>query len=594
MDGNRDEDENHVGYSKLKSFLHQYVYDIAAICARHGIKQAVLCPGSRSAPILLGFTRHPEIQCYTFSDERSAAFIALGLAQSSGRAVALICTSGSAAYNFAPAVVEAYYSHVPLLVLTADRPPEWIDQLDGQTIRQENIYGSHCKKSFIYPVDFSHADAKWHAHRMINEAIIMAKTFPQGPVHINVPLREPLYDKTQEQISFSDDLHVFKANNLQTVLTDQQKKSLLNEWNQYQHKLLVLGQMQPTDDLIEVITMFSKKHQIPVVADVIANSHNIPGVIKQQDLFLGQANEERLKSLQPDLLISIGQSLISKSLKVFLRKHPAKAHWHIQDAGTVADTFQQLSRIIYASSAEVLNTLNQAEKPEAFLAQKQENYFKLWEIEQRKTERSIKDFLPQESLNELELIYEILKSAPDGSAIHLANSMAVRYGNFIGLSEDKPNVRVWSNRGTSGIDGCTSTTVGHTLNAHQLQILITGDMAFFYDRNAFWHNHKTDKLRIVLLNNHGSLIFRLLDGPSRLPEFDEYFKTHQSLNAKSLAADFGIDYLKLDNKRKMKNLLKDFFDPEGPAKILELESDAEENKRIFEALKNKIKSNYEA
>ncbi len=573
---------------------HQPVYDIAAICANHGIKQAVICPGSRSAPLLLGFTRHPDIECFTFSDERSAAFVALGLAQSSGKAVALICTSGTATYNFAPAVAEAFYSQVPLLVITADRPPEWIDQFDGQTISQKNIYGKHVKSAYNFPSDFSHNDVNWHGQRLVNEAIIHSITSPQGPVHINVPLREPLYYEGQQKINFSKYLHIFKVNPINTILSDSAFDSLKAEWEQYQHVLLVVGQMQTNPELTEAIKTFSKKHSVPVVADIISNQHNIPEVINYQDLFLGQGNEAKLKSLQPDLLITIGQSVISKNLKAFLRKHRAKAHWHIQTAGNFTDTFQQLSRIIYSDSTALLNKLSSIETKEAFNKQKQENYHKLWQIEQRSLSRITNSFFPQEELNELELVNEVLKEIPDGAALHLANSMSVRYANFLGLSNEKANVKVWSNRGTSGIDGCTSTVVGHAINNKTLQVLITGDMAFFYDRNAFWHNYPLNNLRIILLNNHGSLIFGLLDGPSALPEFEEFFETRQMLTAKSLATEFGIEYLQLDNKRKLRNLMKDFFDLSGGNKILELETSTKTNKRIFEALKSKIKSNDES
>ncbi|HMQ00469.1 MAG TPA: 2-succinyl-5-enolpyruvyl-6-hydroxy-3-cyclohexene-1-carboxylic-acid synthase, partial [Cyclobacteriaceae bacterium] len=197
-------------------------------------------------------------------------------------------------------------------------------------------------------------------------------------------------------------------------------------------------------------------------------------------------------------------------------------------------------------------------------------------------------------LNELELVKEVLSGLPEGSNLHLANSMAVRYANFLGMPENKSNVKVWSNRGTSGIDGCNSTCVGHALNTDELQILITGDMAFFYDRNAFWHNYPLNNLRIILLNNHGSLIFGLLNGPDKLPEFKEYFETHQALEAKSLAAEFNLEYLKPENKAELKPLLARFFSKEGKGKIFEIVSSTSTNKHIFESLKQNIKASYES
>ncbi|HMQ00529.1 MAG TPA: 2-succinyl-5-enolpyruvyl-6-hydroxy-3-cyclohexene-1-carboxylic-acid synthase, partial [Cyclobacteriaceae bacterium] len=366
---------------------HQQVFDIAAICASHGIKLAVICPGSRSAPILIGFTRHPEIKCYTITDERSAAFIALGLAQSSQNPVALICTSGTAAYNFAPAVAEAFFSHVPLLVITADRPPEWIDQLDGQTIRQENIYRSHVKSSYNFPADFNHADAIWHAQRMVNEAIIHSKALPQGPVHINVPLREPLYSAETSSFKYSEKLQVFKSNTAFPIIDDAELKSLAEQWHDYPHKLLVIGQLPHDKVLREAIVNFSQKHHLPVIADVISNQHGAPELISYQDLFLGQMPEARMQALRPDLLITIGQSLISKNLKLFLRKHKAQAHWHVQAHLPVADTFRQLTYIIQSSPVDALKKLTAINAENTFAQQQQNNYFNLWQLEQRHVQK---------------------------------------------------------------------------------------------------------------------------------------------------------------------------------------------------------------
>jgi 2-succinyl-5-enolpyruvyl-6-hydroxy-3-cyclohexene-1-carboxylate synthase len=206
--------------------------------------------------------------------------------------------------------------------------------------------------------------------------------------------------------------------------------------------------------------------------------------------------------------------------------------------------------------------------------------------------RCLENFLDEE-LSELELVQEIIQNLPNNSNLHLANSMSVRYANFIGLSVAHTGIKVFSNRGTSGIDGCSSTSVGHALTSTEPHILITGDVAFFYDRNAFWHNYALPNLRIVLLNNHGGSIFNMIDGPAFQPEAAEYFITRQHLNAKKLCEEFDFEHLKLDSKRKIKNFLKDFFDFDGKTKVLELETDTHFNKTILENLKQKIKNSYE-
>jgi 2-succinyl-5-enolpyruvyl-6-hydroxy-3-cyclohexene-1-carboxylate synthase len=329
------------------------------------------------------------------------------------------------------------------------------------------------------------------------------------------------------------------------------------------------------------------------VGDIISNLHGIPQLVRHSDLFLGQCPDAVLQTLQPDLLITFGHSTLSKNLKSFLRKFTPAAHWHIQPSGAVADTFQTITKIIRATPASFFTFLGSIPNLETFENQKQNNYHKLWEVEERRALRTMEDYFPQKDFAELELVNEVVKRLPKKCNLHLANSMSVRYANFVGLASHQNEVAVFSNRGTSGIDGCSSTCVGHCLSTEIPNILITGDLAFFYDRNAFWHNYPIPNLRVVLLNNHGGIIFKMIDGPASLPEADEYFVTNQKLNAKNLCQEFGFEHLKLDNKRKLKNLLTDFFQFEGNAKILELETDTSLNKTLFENLKQKIRKSYE-
>ena len=233
--------------------------------------------------------------------------------------------------------------------------------------------------------------------------------------------------------------------------------------------------------------------------------------------------------------------------------------------GDVADTFQSVTHI-FNTTAEVFFTfLRTLVRPETFENQKQNNYNKLWEVEERRAERTLRNSSPKE-LAEIDLVNEIIKNLPSPCNLHLANSMSVRYANYIGLNSDQTGINVFANRGTSGIDGCTSTCRRPRPVDDATNVLITGDMAFFYDRNAFWHNYPLPNLRIVLLNNHGGIIFKMIDGPGSVPEADEYFITQQPLTAKQLCDEFGLEYLKIDNTRKLKNLLEEFFDPTSTPK----------------------------
>lgn len=573
---------------------YQPIYDIAALCARRGLHQVVLCPGSRCAPLTLAFTRHPDINARTFTDERSAGFVALGISQRIKAPAILVCTSGSAAYNFAPAVAEAFFSETPVLVFTADRPPEWIGQHDGQTLHQPEVFGKHVKKSFNLPVDYSHPDSLWAINRIINEAINLAVQEPAGPVHINTPFREPLYPASGETISFSDDVRMIEEFPSSFDVNEDQKKFIRRRLPAFNKILIVAGQLEQDSELLNSLGEFSKSHNIPVVADIISNLHSLEKAIPHADLFLGRAPDQVLKSLQPDLLITLGKSVISKQVKLFLRQYKPAEHWHIQPGGFLADTFQSVTHVIESHPTRFFSFAGSLPAEESFEKQKQFNFLKLWEVEERRVTRVINQLFPLEEFGELELVQEVLRNLPDQSNLHLANSMSVRYANMIGLAPSQQGVKVLANRGTSGIDGCTSTAVGHALDAVKPNILITGDMAFFYDRNAFWHNYKLPDLRIVVLNNHGGIIFNLIDGPAGLPESGEFFVTHQRLTAKKLCEEFGFDHLKLDNRRKLNNLLKDFFEFDGRTKILEIETDQQTNRTIFESFKQKIKQSYES
>jgi 2-succinyl-5-enolpyruvyl-6-hydroxy-3-cyclohexene-1-carboxylate synthase len=251
--------------------------------------------------------------------------------------------------------------------------------------------------------------------------------------------------------------------------------------------------------------------------------------------------------------------------------------------------------VFNASATELIEYLATIEPSQQFEQQKQDNYHKFWEVEERRAMRILATMFPNAGeLSELELVAGVLAAIPEGCTLHLANSMSVRYANFVGLTTNQSAVHIFANRGTSGIDGCTSTAVGHALITPSPHLLITGDMAFFYDRNAFWHNYQLPNLHILLLNNHGGVIFNLLDGPGALPEADEYFITRQELTGKKLCEEFGFDYLLLDNRRKMKNLIKDFVDFDGRTKVLELDTNKTLNKAVVESLKLKIKESYDA
>lgn len=573
---------------------YQSIHNIAEICARKGINQVILCPGSRCAPLTLAFARHLGIQTRTIPDERSAAFIALGIAQEKKSPAVLVCTSGSAAYNFAPAVAEAHFNQTPLIIITADRPAEWIGQQDGQTIYQQGLYGKHVKQSYQLPQEYEHIDNQWAINRIINEAINLSFQEPQGPVHINAPFREPLYPAADGEISFDGTVRVTDELLGTYPLGNEQVKFIEREWNNFAKVLLVAGQQDLEMPLFRALETVTKNQHLPVIGDLTCNLHSLEDAFLHADLCLAHATAEIKQALQPDLLITFGRSIVAKNVKQFLRAYKPAAHWHIQPAGVVADTFQSVTHIFQTTPEAFLMHLGSRGPAPAFESQKQINYKNLWAVEERRVTRVIQDFFPQAEWGELEVLCEVFNALPADCNLHLANSMSVRYANLIGLTAKQAGIHVHCNRGTSGIDGCTSTAVGFALaNNQKLNVLITGDLAFFYDRNAFWHNYSIPNLRILLLNNHGGIIFKMIDGPGNLPEADEYFVTRQQLNARKLCAEFNFRHLSLDNRRKLKHLLKDFFELDGDMKIMEFESESNVNTVIFDRLKKQLRTAYQ-
>jgi 2-succinyl-5-enolpyruvyl-6-hydroxy-3-cyclohexene-1-carboxylate synthase len=549
------------------------IVDLVSICAKKGIQHAILSPGSRCAPITLAFARHPQIQCRTISDERSAAFIAMGMAQQLDTPVVLVCTSGSAAYNYAPAIAEAYFQQIPLIIITADRPTEWIDQWDGQTIRQSNIYGNHVKESFDFPDDSSHIDKLWHAHRITNEAINLANQLPAGPVHINIPLREPFYPEQGESFEYKDlkTIEIFKS---ASTLASNQKIQLKEKLSTFKRIIIVPGQQKPDADLQKTIDDLIVQKKAVVITDTLSNLQS-SNTISFHDHYLGRV--ELNDSLTPDLIISFGKSIISKSLKIFLRSSFAE-HWHIQPAGYVPDTYQSLTSIINCEPLDFIDFLHQE-------IQCDTGYFERWKKIDQTVGEQLFESINQAEFGEFKALFRSLLKMPNTCKLHVANSMSVRYLNFLGPRPQE----VICNRGTSGIDGSNSTAVGCAFTTKEMVTLITGDLAFFYDRNAFWNNYSMHNLRIILLNNHAGGIFRFIEGPSKQAELEEFFETHQGLTAENLAKDFGFEYQLATDEISLEKALQHFYESSVMPKIIEVKSESKNNVEIFRKIRASIK-----
>lgn len=505
---------------------------------QQGVNEAVICPGSRNAPLMIALTRHGGFKCYSISDERSAGFFGLGIALKTGRPVVLCCTSGSAGLNFAPAVVEAFFQEVPLIVLTADRPKEWIGQWDGQTIYQENLFGNHAKAFFDFETDDYFA------------APSIALAEPKGPVQINVPIREPFYPEPGFVLPKAD-YRVESREYREESIKHSVDFSYFNQAIASTEKILVtVGQMED-NSIFEQLSAFG----IPVIGDATSNC----GSTIAHDLLL--ANETVWPTLQPDLHIHFGKSFVSKRIKQFLRLHKPKQSWliHPNPIGK-PDPFLSLTHLVATDAESFVNGIKWTSKA-----------WNTWNSEKITSLQA--DFFAQPNWTEIHLYQAITEAIEQNLAeVHIANSLAVRYINWTLAKFIKTDV--FSNRGTSGIDGCLSTAVGAAQKTDKLCISIIGDVAFQYDRNALWNHYIPANLRIIVFNNGGGGIFRNLEGAKDLPELDEFMETRQGFTAENTAKDAGIRYFSASNWSELD--LVGFLNHPGAA-LLEIHTNSIEN-----------------
>lgn len=548
------------------------------IFVKKGLKHIVISPGSRNAPVINSFGNHSQIEALSIIDERSAAFFAMGIAQQTKKTVAISCTSGTAVLNYAPAIAEAYYQKIPLLILTADRPANLIDQGDGQTIRQNDIYSNYIKKSFELPTKVeSEKDLKLAAE-LINEAINLTMSPDGGPVHINLPFAEPLY-KQAEDCSFQSE--VIDVKPLSLRIEEDSIKEYARIWNQYDKKLLIAGMMDPDPDFNNILTKITNDDSVVLLTETTSNLKNscdCPCI----DKVVSTISDNEINDFQPKLLISFGGYIISKMVKAFIRKNKPIVHWHIDLVDTSIDTYQCLTNGIQQTPKGFFEQLI------PHLEKQESNYKQGWlNRDKRSTERH-QIYMDECEYSDLKVFESILDSIPENSQLQLGNSTPVRYAQ---LFKSKRNLNYFSNRGTSGIDGVVSTAAGAAWISDQPVTVITGDLGFFYDSNALMNNNLKSKLRIIIINNGGGGIFRFIDGPDSTSHLEEFFETRHNWSAEFIAKAFNVPYFKASSLNKLKIELDTFFDySTQQTAILEIFTPGKENGKIlrsyFENLKD--------
>jgi len=535
---------------------------VTQLCLAKEIDHVVISPGSRSAPLTIGFTENPYFTNYSIVDERCAAFFALGLAQQIKRPVALVCTSGSALLNYYPAIAEAYYSDIPIVVLSADRPADLIDRGDGQTIRQQDVYKNH----ILYTANCQEdEDSQLTNEKLINVALNTAIEL-QGPVHINLPFDEPLYAKV-------DDLQVRPQNVSPRTGVSHQKidyTRLAADWAQSERKMVLVGVMDPEAIDPSFLKALGEDNSVLVFTETTSNLHH-PAFFPAIDQLIFNLDQEEFEKLQPDLLVTFGGMVVSKRIKAFLRKYPPKKHWHI-DPKKAYDTYFVLDHHFKISVNEFFGDLL------PLVERHTKGFRDPWDEVKRHRLHRHDAFLQQIPFSDFMVYHMVLGALPAGVQLQLANSAAIRYAQLFHLHS---SITVYCNRGTSGIDGSSSTAIGSAVAFKGQTVLITGDLSFFYDSNALWNNYIPDNFRIILVNNGGGGIFRILPRAKESRDFESFFETRHQLTAKPLCELYGFGYRSASDSNDLKQELVRFFGPSERPLLLEVFTPNEINDKVL-------------
>lgn len=536
---------------------------IAEVLSAFDIEHIVLSPGSRNGSLATHFSHHPKFKTYSIVDERSAGFVALGMAQQLRKPVVVCCTSGSALVNYYPAVTEAFYQNVPLIVLSADRPEHLTDQFDGQTIRQKKVFESHIISEVQLSEDES-TESLTHNLGLIKKAVCESIQ-KSGPVHINMPFSEPLYE-FQESI----DIHFDQFEIPKNQKTEIDVSSFSERWNSAQKKLVLVGLQFPNQRLNELIRELADDDSVVVMTETTSNLHS-PGFFNKIDSVIYSLSEETLETHKPEILLTVGQNVVSKKIKAFLRNHKPEQHWHL-DAYWQPDTFQCLTDRINSDPIEFL------EKFVPEIIQQSSHYYNDWNSLKAEKEKLQKEFAEKTGFSDFKVFEKIIETLPENIDLQYSNSSAIRYAQ---LFDHCPDTRVFCNRGTSGIDGSTSTAAGAAMADERQTVLISGDIAFFYDSNGLWNNYIPNNFRIILINNGGGNIFKIIPGPENSGVVEKVFETAHRLNASHLAEMFGFEYLKADNLESLQHSLNGFYSKSDRPKILEVNTSEIKNEEVM-------------
>ncbi len=565
------------------------------IAVEQGMHHVVCSPGSRNAPLVITIDNHPEIETVVVPDERSAGFIALGMAQQLGEPVGVVCTSGSAVLNYFPAVAEAYYQGIPLVVMSADRPEEWVNHGDGQTIMQEFVFGDHIRRyeaisEFVKEEDYERFDNEIvDAFRCAKRQYTPPYGLNVGPIHFNFHLSEPLYDTIEIERQYLPQISVDPmldglSENLNEQYLEDVRRLLSEGWAKSKKRMILCGQLPPNSSLLNALVDLAEDASVAILVENTSNLVH-PKFNHCIDRSLSAISENEIEDFQPDFLVTIGEAIISKRIKKFLRDTPEIEHWKVGGVIEKMDTYRHLK---HAPDVEPSRFVREILKINE--SQHVSQFGWRWKQRDFVNQEKLPEYIQSAPYSDLTVFDIILDSIPDNSYLHMANSSVVRYCQ---LFDPIKTIRYYANRGTSGIDGSTSTAVGASIiRKNDLHVLISGDLSFFYDSNAFWNNAVGENFRVVVINNGGGGIFRIIDGPNSTNQLENYFETENKASVEGICKAYHMEYLSARNLAEVEAQLVELLtmDTKGRPAVLEVFTPNTENDTVLKNFFKHFKS----
>ena len=551
---------------------------LVEVMSLFGVSRVVACPGSRNTPLLIALDRCKDIATQMVTDERVAAFVGLGMALRSNEVVGLVCTSGTALLNMAPAVAEAYYRKVPLVIISADRPSEWIDQDDSQTIRQRDCLSNIVKRSYDLPATERDADL-WLANRTINDALITATSAPCGPVHLNIQIDEPTGGLESSIGTYSERIiSVSSANDVPSdALTSELVEKLAGK-----KVLVIAGFGSPSPRLNEAMNRMSRIGNVAVLTESLANLHG-QYFVNEIDASLACLSKEAQPIYNPDVVITTGGALVSRMIKEYLRRLPnGVEHWHVGHCNTTVDCFRRLSLRVEIDPAgffdRVSKRLERAERSSNSIDEVW-HYSAHW-LRLRDAARSwLQSYSARSPWSDLKAFATFIPMIPRGADVHFSNGTPVRYGQ---LFASRTFHRCDCNRGVSGIDGSTSTALGaQIVAADRPTVLITGDMSAQYDMGALASGLMTPRFKMIVICNGGGGIFHFIKSTRELDIVPRCFDAPCIFPASELAKAFGMSFFTACSEEELKEVFKPFINENERPAMLAIHTDGEMSGRVL-------------